>query len=234
MAFQSSSWLETSGGDPESSGMSKRLCTGLGNEPRSILQTHWPGNEYPPRPPEETFDVSRYNSHFLDDRAWSASAIELDDGSQQHVGSVGGAPGQTWFRGHQDLSWPSPDQYRQPSCLEIVDSTHQVNNWAPDARVQIHPISNAYDSWDSPSSVINPQPEPSSSHVPYGEDLHDQYHQYNVGTISEHGCEDPMADGTSEGRHDVDTGHEHIGYEVCLGLVGQLFCQTLAVFRPWI
>lgn len=220
MAFQSSSWFETNGGDPEASGRNKRLCTGLGNEPRSTVQTHWPGNH---NLPEEPFDVSRCNSQILDDRAWFTSAIEFNDVSQQHIGGVGGVPDQFLFQSHQDLLWPSSDQKPQPSCLEVVDSTYRVHKRAPDARVQTHPTLNAYDSWDPPSSVINPQTEPtSSSNTPYGGDFHDEIHQYNVGTISEHGCEDPMADGTSEGRNNVDTGHEHISYEVCLGLVGQL------------
>ena len=231
MAFQFSPWFETNGGDPEHSGRSKRLCTGLGREPRSTLQTHSAGNQ---NSPEEPFDVSRYNSHILDDGAWSASAIQFNDVSQQHVGSVGGVPGQTLFQSHQNLPWPSSDQNPQPSCLEVVDSTYRVHHRPLDARVQTDPISNTYDSWDPPSSVINPQPDPTSASISYGGDFHDEYHQSDVGTISQQGCEDPVAGGTSEGRNNVDIGHEHTSYELCLGLVGQLFWWTLAVFRPWI
>ena len=219
MAFQSTPWSETK------SERSKRLCTGLGNGPRSTPQIHWPGNY---NLPEEPFGVSFADSQILDDQAWSASAFEFSNVSQQHVDGAGSSPDQSLFQSHQNLPWPSSDQYPQPSCLEVVDSAYQVNNRAPDARIQTHPTSNAYNSWDPPSSVLNPQPEPaSSSHIAYGEDFHDEYHQYNVGTISEHGGEDPMADGTSEGRHDVDIGHEHISYEACLGLVGQLFGRHL-------
>ena len=224
MAFQSYSRVETSGEDPEPSGRSKRLCTGLGDEPWPTPQTHWPGNY---NLPEEPLDVSRYNSHTLDDRTWSASAIGLDDFSQQHVGDVGGFPGQAWFRSHQDLPWPSSDQDPQPSCFEVVDSTYQLNSRTHDARVQTRPISSAYDPLDPPSSVINPQPEPTSSNLLYGGDLHDEYHQRNAGTISEHGCEDPVADGISDGRSNADIGHEHTSYEVCLGLVGQYFGRHL-------
>ena len=221
MAFQSSPWFETNGVDPGPSGRSKRLCTGLGNGPRSTAQIQWPGDY---NLPEEPFDVSLSNSQILDDQAWSTSAIEFNDVSQQHVGGVGRIPDQLLFENHQDLLWPSSDQNPQPSCLEAVNSTYQVHNWAPDGRGQRHSTSNAYDSWDPPNSIINPQPEPtSSSNVPYGGDFHDEYHQYDVGTISEYGCEDSIADDTSEGRRDVDTGHEHISYEICLGLVGQLF-----------
>ena len=221
MAFQSSPWFETNGGDPGPNERSKRLCTGLGNGPRSTPQIHWPGNY---NLPEEPFDVFLSDSRFLDDQAWSASAVEFNDVSQQHVDGVGSIPDQLLFHSHQDLLWPISGQNPQPSSLEVIDSAYQVHNQAPDGRVQRHPTSNAYGSWDPPSSVINPQPEPSSSsHIAYGGDLHDGYHQYNVGTISEHGCEDHMADGTSEGGHDVDIGREHISYGVCLGLVGQFF-----------
>ncbi|KAM0796210.1 SNF2 family N-terminal domain-containing protein [Usnea florida] len=213
MAFQSSPWVETNGGDP---GRSKRLCIGLGNGPRSTTQIHWPGNY---NFPEEPFDVSLSNSQILDDQAWSASAIEFHDVSQQHVGGVGGAPDQSLFQSHQNLLWPSSDQNPQPSCLEVVESTYKVHDWASDARVQRHPTSNAYDSWDPPSSVINPQPEPTFFNVLYGGDLHDEHHQDNPATISEHGCEDPVADGICDGRNNVDIGHEHTSYEVCLGLI---------------
>ena len=215
MAFHSSSWFETSGGDP---GRSKRLCTGLGNGPRSTAQIHWPGNY---NFPEEPFDVSLSRPQILDDQAWSASAIEFNDVSQQHVGGIGGVPDQSLFQSHQNLLWPSSDQNPQPSCLEVVESTYEVHDWASDARVQRHPTSNAYDSWDPPSSVINPQPEPTFFNVLYGGDLHDEHHQDNPATISENGCEDPVADGISDGRDNVDIGHEHTIYEVCLGLVGQ-------------
>lgn len=200
-------------------GLFARVIPWIGNGPRSTAQIHWPGNY---NLPQEPFDVSRSVSQILDDRAWSASAIEFNDVSQQHVGGVGGVPDQFLFQSHQNLLWPSSDQIPQSSCLEVVESTYEGQDWAPDARVPRHPTSNAYDSWDPPSSVINPQPEPTSSNVPYGGDLHDEYHQHNPGTISEHGCEDPVADGISDGRENVDIGHEHISYEVCLGLVGQI------------
>ena len=221
MAFQCSPWFELNGRDP---GRSKRICTGLGNGPRSTAQTHWPGNY---NLPEEPFDLSRSNSQILDDQAWSASAIEFDHVSQQHAGGVGGIPDQFLFQSHQDLLWPSSDQNPRPSCLDVVDSTYQVHDQAPEGRVQRYTTSNAYDSWDIPSSIIDPQPEPTSSNVPYVGDLHDEHHQYNPGTISEQGCEGPVADGTSEGQNNVDIGHEHINYEVCLGLVGQIFGRHL-------
>ena len=218
MAFQSSPWFETNGGDPEPSGRSKRLCTGLGTEPRSTVQTHWAGNQ---NLPEESFSESRYNSQSLDDRAWSTSAIEFNE---QHVGSVGGVPGQTLFQSQQNLPWPSSDQNPQPSSLEAVSSTYWFHHRAPDARVQTHSTSNAYDPWYPPSSVINPQPDPTSAeNISYGGDFQDEYLQSKVGTISQHGCEDPVADSISEGRNNVDIGSEHTSYELCLGLVGQLF-----------
>lgn len=210
MAFQYSPWVDINGEDPEHDGRSKRRCTGLGNasEPRSMVQTQWDGS----LPEQSPYDRSRYNSNTFDVQGRSASAVDFDDVSWQHVGSV---QGQTYFQSHQNLPWPSSDYNPQPSWLEVVDTAPSSYHRVPDAQAPLHPASNAFESWNPPSSVTTFQPTPTSDISLRGE-------SHDVGAIPKHGCQDSSCDSTSELKKGGDTVHEDTSYELCLGLVGQV------------
>lgn len=224
MAFQSSIWAEINGGSPEldtDHGRSKRLCTGLsnGSEPLSTVQAQWVGSQILPE--QSSYDItSRFNSNTFDVQGRSMSGIDFDGVSRQCVGNV---QGQTLFQNHRNWPWPSTlsEPNSRPSWPEVVDTTSSSYHQVPDFQATPHPASKAYDSRNSPNSVITFQPIPTSN-IPPGGNPYDQCHQIDVGTTSQHGCQDSASDGTSKLEKSGHTWHEHTSYELCLGLVGQI------------
>lgn len=208
MAFQPSPWVEINGGNPAHGERSKRLCTGLGNETRPTIQSQQAGSQA--LPDYSPYDVPGYNSDIFDIQEWSGSAVEFNDVSLQHVGSV---QGQTSFPGHQNLPWPSLS-----SWLEVADTTpsayHQVSN----DQARIHPTSNTYHAQNPPNSAINSQPTPTSN-LSHAENPYEQYHPPDFRTVSENACQNSVSDDTSDPKKSVDTGHIDTSYELCLGLI---------------
>lgn len=229
MTFPPSPWVEMNGGNPGHTGRSKRLCTGLGNasEPRSTVQTQWAHSQTLPE--QSPSNVARYESNIFDVQACSASPVHFNNVPRQQVGS---AQPQTLIQDHQHSPWPSSNHKPRPSWLEVVNSTPSAYHQVPDVQAGAHPASNEYDSWNPPSSVISFQPTPTSN-TPHEGYPDDQYHQWDVGTIPQHGCHDSVSDGTSEPKKSVDTGLEDTSYELCLGLVSQA-CLWHKVLRPGI
>lgn len=230
MAFRSSIWTEINGGNPEldtDSGRSKRLCTGLsnGSEPWSTVQSQWAGSQILPE--QSSYDPSRYDSNTSGVLGRSASAVDFDGVSRQRVGNV---QGQTLFQNHRNWPWPSSEPNPRPSWLEAVDTTPSSHHQVPDIQAPPYPASKVYDSRDPPSNVISLQPTPKSN-IPYGGNPDDQYPQSDVGTISQHVCQDPSSDGNFELEKSGDTGYENTSYELCLGLVGQI-CFWNEVLGP--
>ncbi|CAD6594367.1 MAG: hypothetical protein ASARMPRED_009263, partial [Alectoria sarmentosa] len=210
MAFQPSPWIEINGGDADTDqGLgerSKRLCTGLGNasEPWSPVQTPSAGSQTLPE--QSPYDVSRYDLNCsLDVRGWPALAVD-DDVSRQHVGSV---QGQSLFKSHQNLLWPSSDYNPRPSRPEVVYTTPSSCYPVSNVQAPPYPALNEYESW-------NPPP---ISNIPHEGNPHGQYHQSDVGTISQHGYQGSVSDGASKTRKSADTGYEDTSYELCLGLI---------------
>ena len=210
-------------------GRSKRLCTGLSSsgaggaiEPRPTLQTQWAGNQAQISPDQSLYDVSRYNSSAVDVQGSSASASNFYNLSRQHVGTV---QGQAWFQ-DQDLPWPSSDYDSPPTLLQVVDATTPSSyHWAPDAPAVEHAASSAYDSWNPPSSASGFQPTPTSS-TPQAENTRGQYHQSDSGMIPQYACHDNASGGTSGPEERMYTRNEDTSYELCLGLVRQIFVES--------